>query len=419
MQKHFRVQLIKIMKICILLILSITLSACHSLQMNEIPSINDIWPLQTSSQPKSPIDKQPTIKPTVQKKKYKIALFLPLDSMSPSIQKAATSLLNASQLAYKEINNPNMDLLVYATDGKGVTIEAAAMQAVENKIDLIIGPLLSPSVVTVRRYTEPAGIPMLAFSNDKDAVNGGLSYLLSYLPEQNVSNVVSYAINQGHTNFGIFASNTPYGKRISDIYQQEVSARQGRTTNIVNFTENGAGFYEDAKEIAELEIRTSPKDPTSWSAIMFADRANLMADIVPLFQRYHIDFKKSLVLGTGLWNDPNILNIDALSGAVFAAPNHKTIKIFEQRYQDRFQEKPLTIASLAYDAIALASGLIREYPENAFSVKNITNPNGFTGVGGIFRFRNDGLSERGLSIMEIKDHQFNVVVPAPNTFVGS
>jgi branched-chain amino acid transport system substrate-binding protein len=407
----------KMMQYCILIILAMLLSACSAVNMDNFPSANDIFG-QSNKKPTPPVPVYPNQTQNtipIQKKKYKIALFLPIHSASVPIKQAATSLLNAAQLAHKEINSPNMELIVYPIDDSDNTI----IPAVQDKIDLIVGPLLSPSVVTVRRYTEPAKIPMLAFSNDQTTVEGGYSYLISYLPEQNIANIVHYAVSQGHKDFGLLASNTPYGKRVGDTFVQEVTARNGRVTNAVYFTENAPNFFEKVKEVTEFDTRANETAPTSWTSILLPDRAGLMMQTLPLFSRYNIDFKKSLILGTGIWNDPRILDIEELNGAVFAAPNRTTLQIFESRYEAMFKKKPATIASLSYDAIALAAGLIRQYPYNPFDVSHITNPNGFNGVGGIFRFRPDGLSERGLSILRIENKKFNTVIPAPDTFAGS
>ena len=46
----------------------------------------------------------------------------------------------------------------------------------------------------------------------------------------------------------------------------------------------------------------------------------------------------------------------------------------------------------------------------------LTNPNGFSGVDGIFRFRSDGSAERGLAILEVSPNGFAVVDPAPRSF---
>ena len=44
------------------------------------------------------------------------------------------------------------------------------------------------------------------------------------------------------------------------------------------------------------------------------------------------------------------------------------------------------------------------------------DPNGFSGVDGIFRFNADGTSERGLAVLEVRPGGFDVVNPAPTTF---
>jgi ABC-type branched-subunit amino acid transport system substrate-binding protein len=410
----------KIARYCVVLLTLTILSACSQKNMNKIPSVDGIF--NKENPPKKTIPEYPNnvqAEPLFHAKKYKVALFLPLESKSTPIKQVSTSLLNAARLAQQEVNNQNMDLIIYAIGDNNDTIITAAQRAVTDKVDLIIGPLLSPSVVTARQYTEPAGIPMLALSSDQTSVSGGFSYLLSYLPEQNVANIVNYAASQGHQKYGLFASNTPYGKRASDTFIQEVTVRKGVVTNAVYFNENAPDFYEKTKEISETEIRSTDATPTSWTSILLPDRASLIMQTLPLFSRHNINFNKILILGTGIWDDPRILEIEELNNAVFAAPNQQTLKIFEGRYQTAYKEKPTLIASLAYDAVALASGLIRQYPNAPFSIDNLTNPNGFTGVGGIFRFRPDGLSERGLSILRIQNKKFNVVIPAPDTFSGS
>ena len=45
-----------------------------------------------------------------------------------------------------------------------------------------------------------------------------------------------------------------------------------------------------------------------------------------------------------------------------------------------------------------------------------TDPSGFSGVDGIFRFRADGNVERGLAVLEIERSGAKIVSPAPETF---
>ena len=113
------------------------------------------------------------------------------------------------------------------------------------------------------------------------------------------------------------------------------------------------------------------------------------------------------------------MTVSELNGAVYAAPDRKTLGIFNERYNKNFGYKPSKFASLADDAISLTVALIRNHGNEAFDIRNITNPHGFSGVGGIFRFKPNGLSERGLSILKINNGVLEVVSPAPDTFIGS
>jgi hypothetical protein len=54
-----------------------------------------------------------------------------------------------------------------------------------------------------------------------------------------------------------------------------------------------------------------------------------------------------------------------------------------------------------------------------FSESVLTNPSGFSGLDGIFRFRADGTNERGLAILRVTPSGPQVVSPAPRAFSGS
>ena len=86
------------------------------------------------------------------------------------------------------------------------------------------------------------------------------------------------------------------------------------------------------------------------------------------------------------------------------------------RYEKVFGQPPPRLASLAYDAMALAAVLGQEANGPDFSAKSIANPNGFVGSDGIFRFGPDGIAERGMAILEIQRNGFRVRQPAPNNF---
>ena len=58
-------------------------------------------------------------------------------------------------------------------------------------------------------------------------------------------------------------------------------------------------------------------------------------------------------------------------------------------------------ATLAYDAVALVAALAERRARNVLRRKTLTNPSGFAGIDGLFRFRSDGTNERGLAVMKV------------------
>jgi ABC-type branched-subunit amino acid transport system substrate-binding protein len=104
-------------------------------------------------------------------------------------------------------------------------------------------------------------------------------------------------------------------------------------------------------------------------------------------------------------------------GAWYAAPDPARRADFERRFLATYGRPPNRLATLAYDGVALAGNLARLKPGGDFSAEAITNPSGWSGVDGIFRFLPDGRSERALAVIEVQGNRGTVVSPAPTTFV--
>jgi branched-chain amino acid transport system substrate-binding protein len=121
------------------------------------------------------------------------------------------------------------------------------------------------------------------------------------------------------------------------------------------------------------------------------------------------------VLGTGAWDDPRIGTIPIAVGGWYAGVPGASLSRFQQRYGQAYGSQPPRIASLAYDAVSLAIILARE-PGDRFSTARLTNPEGFQGINGLFRFRPNGLVERGLAILEVTTSGPRTVAPAPDRF---
>src|SRR5262249_49253496 len=103
---------------------------------------------------------------------------------------------------------------------------------------------------------------------------------------------------------------------------------------------------------------------------------------------------KVKLLGTGIWNDPANIQEPTLTGAWFAAPDPKGEMSLDDKYRGAFGANPPALAALSYDAIALVGVLAKGEPYKRFTRQALTDPNGFSGVEGIFRFAPDGTAQR-------------------------
>jgi len=87
-----------------------------------------------------------------------------------------------------------------------------------------------------------------------------------------------------------------------------------------------------------------------------------------------------------------------LRGAWFPTAPAVDIADFNQSFERMYGTQPSSLAAVAYDAAALVVAL----SEDGVLVTNeLINRDGFLGVNGLFRFRDDGSAERSLAIMEI------------------
>jgi ABC-type branched-subunit amino acid transport system substrate-binding protein len=128
------------------------------------------------------------------------------------------------------------------------------------------------------------------------------------------------------------------------------------------------------------------------------------------------NLKRLSLLGTGLWDNPRVFGNANLQGGLYAAPDPSGFRGFSARYRAKYGQNPVRTATLAYDAVALIAALARTQGGQRFSPEVLTNPSGFAGIDGLFRFRSDGTNERGLAVMRVASGGGQMVSASPKSF---
>jgi hypothetical protein len=125
-------------------------------------------------------------------------------------------------------------------------------------------------------------------------------------------------------------------------------------------------------------------------------------------------------MGMQRWDvSAEALAVPSLQGGVFAAPDPGLIGAFNGRYTTAYGEAPHELAGLAYDGIAAVGALIaqaRSQGGSPFSTQRLTQPAGFAGVNGPFRFGTSGVAQRNLAIISVQNGQAVVAERAARSF---
>ena len=336
----------------------------------------------------------------------RVGLILPLSAQG-NAGIAAQSMKNAAELALNEFKDPNIQLLVKDDAGTPQGAQLAAQQAIDEGAELIVGPLFAQSVSAVGAVARGRNIPVIAFSTDASVASRGV-YLLSFLPESDVRRIVDFAASKGKRSYAAMLPDNAYGGVVEAAFQQEVARRGGRVAALEKYSNDPARIAEAARRVASAG--------GTIDSVFIADGADAVPQVVQALNAAGVNTKRVQMLGTGLWDDPRIFSDASLEGGWYAAPESAGFRSFASRYRARYGNDPVRTATLSYDAVALVAALVKTQGQQRFSEQILTNTSGFAGIDGIFRFRSDGTSERGLAVMKVAPGGGQPVSPAPKSF---
>lgn len=387
----------------------------------------------------------------------RVAILLPLSGPEAKLGQA---LLNAAQLALFSLADDSFALLPVDTRGTPDGAAAAARVAVEDGAKLILGPVFAASVSAAAPIARAAGLQMVSFSNDRSIAGDGV-YILGFTPEAQIRRVAGYAVARGVKRIAAVIPEGPFGDRVAAALADAATATGFSLGRVVRY---GAATTEtltplvrrlanyDARRSTLLDRRKALEGKTDeaslralrrlegvetlgdvdFDAVLIPEGGGALRALAPLLPFYDVDPRKVRMLGSAQWDDAAVATEPALFGGWFPAPMPGARRGFEDIYRQTYGEAPPRIASLAYDATALAAVLVRTQaeaqrvaaasrgpvapPNRAFSVDALTAANGFSGIDGIFRLSPSGLVERGLAVMEVRNRRVVVVSPAPTTF---
>ena len=370
----------------------------------------------------------------------RVALLLPLSGTNARIGR---DLLDAAQLALFDATPARFELVPRDTGGTPEGAREAAESALRSGVQIILGPLFGTSVRTAALSARARNVPIIAFSTDRSVAGDGV-YLLGIMPEQQVSRVVAFAARQKLGRYAALVPANAYGDTVLGALERATRRHGATIVQVERYAPHDGEFREPVLRLADFERRRAALEAQRrrlaarndalaqrallrlkglttmgslpFDAIVIPQGGPTLRRIAPLLAYYDVDPNKIRFIGTSLWEESDLGREPSLVGGWFAAPPPTQSAPFLTRFAEIYGYRPPRIVTLAYDAVALAVALLNAPRGPDFSPAAITDRSGFAGVDGVFRFRPDGIAERGLAVVEVEAEGLRVINPAPQAF---
>jgi branched-chain amino acid transport system substrate-binding protein len=348
--------------------------------------------------------------PAAKRRPVKIALLLPLGGISEPAQ-IARGMKQAAELAMFEADNPTVQLMTKDDGGTPEGAMAAADSAVQEGADIILGPLFAKSATAVQTIASKANVPVIAFSNDPQAAGRGV-YLMSFLASDEVHRVIDFAASKGKKRFAALIPDTVYGQTVEPAFRSAVAKAGGEIVALERYASNATSMLTSAKSVVAA-ITSADSSGRPIDALFVPAGQEQLELLGPLLTYAGITGAKLKLLGTSAWDVPIIARDDALIGGWYAASDPAGWLSFSEKYRKNFGTTPPRLATLSYDAMKLALTLAADSTPARFAAENITRSQGFAGADGVVRLMSNGLSQRGLAVLEVEKYRSVVIDAAP------
>ncbi|RDC59925.1 hypothetical protein HME9302_01122 [Alteripontixanthobacter maritimus] len=332
--------------------------------------------------------------------RHRIALLVPTTGRNASV---GLSIANAATMALLDTNAANLRITTYDT---ATGASSAAARAMADGNALVLGPLMPENVAPVLAQAKPAGVTVLAFSNDGSVARPDV-FMLGQAPEQSIARTVAYARERGSQRFAAILPEGGYGDRA----EAALSAA---------LLETGATFVRTERyarsNTSIMGAATRLNARGGFDTVLLADNASLAKQAADILRPRGTGTIK--VIGTELWSGvSSVTRTPSLRGAWFSAISDSRFKRFSDSFEERFGERPYRVSTLGYDAVLLTLRVAQDWRVGEpFPIGQLYDRGGFLGLDGVFRFDRDGMVDRAMEVREIRGGSVVEIDPAPTVF---
>ena len=175
---------------------------------------------------------------------------------------------------------------------------------------------------------------------------------MGFAPGAQVERGIFYAHAHGLHNFAAIIPKGAYGDLVQAAFQAAVSRAGDKIVDIENFDPSQ---HDHQAAVKALALKRDQID-----ALLLPEGGADLVTLATELRDAGIDNRHTHVIGTGLWDVQETGTSEFLRGGWYAASDPKARKNFLASYVKTYNHEPPRLATLAYDATALAALLAKQ-----------------------------------------------------------
>ncbi len=335
-------------------------------------------------------------------RQYNVALLFPMSGEAGEI---GNELFDAAQLALFDLKDPNIHIKSYDTVGTERGAVDAINEAINDKADIVLGPLFSHSTKAIKSIAKKHNIKIISFSNDRSLANSNV-VIFGITPEQQIKRVVQYALDKGVYRYSALLPQNDYGLQIKNIINFELDKLDILPKNIQWYSGANEELSQNIRNLARLpEMVTEDYLKPKSEVLFIPESGNLLSPIISRLSSKNENTDRFRFVGVSDWENPSIYSDQKLNDSWFASIDIKARDDFNKVFDIYYGYKPSNLASLSYDAMALISLITADKPQVIyFKYSDV-----FEGIAGKFFFDQNGILQRELNMYQINNGVINKI----------
>ena len=350
--------------------------------------------------------------------KIKIGLLVPMTGSNKDIGK---SIINAVQLAVKDIDNNLIEIIPKDTATKPNQTLKSAFELKEMGVRIVIGPVFHESLSYL---DEMKDLTFLSLTNKildlpKNVISAGinstsqLNTIKKFLKINKIRKTIFLTPMQDYEfeiKKGIKNSKIKIYKEY--VYNTEPTKLTKQIEDITNYNIRKQNLKDEIKRIKnsneknkERKIKKLEKRYTlgglNFNAVIIADFDESLKSVSTSLLYTDVSPKNKFFITLNQWFDESLLNETDIQPLYYPSINKNNFDAFRNKFFDKYKENPTHLSLLSYDLVGLVYYLSLKTDISNLN-KLFKRKNSFKGKIGIFDIKNNKINHR-LNFYKVED----------------